>query len=1276
MDKFKDNPYQYQYTRGIRFKLNPQKESEEFQRKYQFDNQKLYKTTDSDQKGEQLTNQRLENERNRLSELSDLLLNFHTKIKSLFYYFKNEKQVFRKKISINKTWLKHWYENYFYSHIKSDTNKQGKYSLVDLKGLYQSFFDWFNKWEEHSLELKEASKRLKQKQHSQFRHSDMAWHIKNLLSRKQWGCINEFLEEVYTTDKWWTDEKIKHLKDNLQKIHSKLKEAEKYYLPSQSSGVEITKASFNWHTVDKKKKEYYEGEIKKTEDKLYYKTFSKIKKNSRGYEWEVCRSWFEDKSGVVESGSVFFQFNNEEKRKFFCFISDQEKEWLKRYCKEQNQEIQKQNELRGGQDIFRGDLEIGISLSLNQTYRAMKSFKAEQKSIFYEIIEHIANKKENNYEVKNKNHFLKGYEFSYKKLDFENINSEFSLFLFKDKKLFNEFKDLTEKLSSEQVPAKKIAIAKKRGRLLSGKFDGYKDLCEQYKKIAQQRGRLKAQSKGITKERLEAVQTDFWSLIYCDQNKKQLWLVPKEKRTEAKRFIGNRQTYSEEDFRYLCCFESLTMRALHKLCFAEQSTFVKYMPTNIKQLQKDAKEFNTQGDEKKLSEKGQKKLKFFKVLLKSDYARKKLLLNNFDLSWLDSSKDLNAFEKSLEEACYHIKRIVFKEEEKDSFLKEFDVTVLNISSYDLKERNKNTYQAPFIKSDNRYHTDLWKAFWDNIDKSKKEVEVKGFSVGPVRLNPEVKIYYREEDKSLKNYLKKSGFPVDNDSFKHRRLHEQFTAHFTLALNAGERYDDLAFVKPEELFGKINDFNQGLNNKMKFKTEWRYGIDRGNKELATLCLVKIDTDNNFYEVNNKKIVRPKFGPIKCYTLKKEKYDHEGEEYTTSKGETKNRKAIKNLSYFVKDKYLNDKDFFKLEETSCLDLTTAKVINKEIITNGDVMTYLKLKKAIAKRRLYKFYHNDRIKQPVTFKWNNNQLKIQILSSKQLVENQTQSKENLSEELIYRYAKDYEGILINKDKNIRYNPTNIENALKHYLKEVQDAAKEESSHLPKERQKTDSNHTPSIQKINHLRDALTANMVGVICHLQKTYKGFVILEDLEKETIEEHFFKHNANISRRLENALYNKFQSLGLVLPHVKDIIRLRENVRERQKEEAAKSPSSQIGAIVFVDKGNTSRNCPYCEKTQTKSLWNETIKEPSDREKTASKWKKKKDKQHRFICKACGFDTYLFKSETERKVKDTNPDETKKEQISSFKNLNDPDKVAAYNIAKKIKKAEDIGKWKK
>ena len=156
--------------------------------------------------------------------------------------------------------------------------------------------------------------------------------------------------------------------------------------------------------------------------------------------------------------------------------------------------------------------------------------------------------------------------------------------------------------------------------------------CEAYRIIAQKRGNILSQIKGVEREKIEAEQTQFWSFIYVDGDKKQLWLVPKEKRQDAKKFIDDSNKQSQENGnKYLCCFESLTMRALYKLCFAEESTFVKGMPGNLRELQKVAKEFpttNNKGnvDENKVKEKNKKILNFFKRLLKSEYAKEKLLI--------------------------------------------------------------------------------------------------------------------------------------------------------------------------------------------------------------------------------------------------------------------------------------------------------------------------------------------------------------------------------------------------------------------------------------------------------------------------------------------------------------------------------------------------------------------------------------------------------------------------------------------------------------------------
>ena len=604
--------------------------------------------------------------------------------------------------------------------------------------------------------------------------------------------------------------------------------------------------------------------------------------------------------------------------------------------------------------------------------------------------------------------------------------------------------------------------------------------------------------------------------------------------------------------------------------------------------------------------------------------------------------------------------------------------MLNINSYDLKGRNKNTFQSP--ASPNRLHTDWWKFFWKTVSQSKEKIFtkedssillsdtkrsknnetkqennlafshsfnkilvnkiIKDFNFGKIRLNPEVKIRYRKADEDLKKYFLKRQF---SNSFKHRGLKEQWTAQFTLALNAGEKYDELAFVKPEDILKKIQDFNKKFNQKKNFKITWQYGIDRGQKELATLCLVKFNPQDT-YKLNGKTLLKPKFpnDTEKCYTLKKYNYS---EDIDTKKEEKRKHYAIKNLSYFVDDKNLNNKELFKKENVSCLDLTTAKVIKGNIITNGDILTYLKLKKTGAKRQLYELYQSGKIIQETKLEWSeweNNKINNEERYRPDAILN---IKTSSGEKTIYWYIKKYEGIPLKLDKQgniqIAYNKRNIQNALNSYLNQLR---------------QNNTSHTPSIEQINHLRDAITANMVGVICHLQKTYPGFVILEDLSKGQINRHFFNNNENIARRLEYALYNKFQTLGLIPPHVKNIIQLREDIsasksgKNKKKQNDSENNTnklSQIGSIIFVDEKYTSTTCPYCENQCKKEL------------------KIEKFKQNRFRCEICGFDTYFFKHE--EKINDYCPksdENQKKKEFELFKDLNDNDKVAAYNIAKR------------
>ncbi len=1213
-----DNPYQY--TRAIRFKVKPQSQSQCFQKKLQWDKSQV-----------------------DIPELSNLLLKVYTGLGKLLFFShktddddkedaKNKEPKFNKKLSVSKNWLKVWHKNIFHASIKNLRNKDGKYKLQELELIHEdeSLKKWLENWKEKVDQLKRYSQQLKE---FQARHSDIAYLIRWFLNNKRLPYIQAFLNEAHTSESN-LDNQIKSLKSDLEQLQKDLKTAEQIYLSSDSSGIEIAKASFNYYTVNKKPKDYYENKLAKLEKRRYEECCSKIE-NKNGYIWHTLNK------------------NGQKDQKILTFKSDLEKKWLERY-------IDKYNKDESNEYKIKGDLQNRVELSLDQTYHAMKAFKAEQKSIFYEVMKHIASDKKSgsSYEVK-KNHLLKEYKLGYEQFDLEGINQTFSLFQFDNKhknkyytgkaeEKYNEFIELTRNIEQEQDSQKKRDTAKKRGRdFLFGKncyFAEYGNFCEGYKKVAQELGKLIAQIKGIEKEKEEAKQTSYWSLIYVENDHKKLWLIPKDKMQDAKKDINELAEQNNSlGCPYLCCFESLTMRALHKLCFAEQSTFVEAMPDYLKDLRTKTKAINkkesnnqafSQSSEQKRERKKEEELKFFKKVLEWQQGlpesdeKKTLQLKHFsNLQEVHQTEEFNEFEKALERACYHVKEIPLNEEEKQNFIKNHDVTVLNMTSYDLEGRNKNTHQTPASK--NKYHTDLWKVFWENIDKPDKTATVKNFPVGEVRLNPEVKIRYRRADDALEKYLNNKDFPT---KFKHRKKQEQLTIGLTLALNAGNKYEDLAFAKPEDLCEKINGFNAKFNSEKDFKTAWKYGIDRGQTELATLCLAQFNLDQDIYEANDKKVVKSKLASIECYTLKDYNYQilfDDGKQR-----EKTHQRAIDNLSYFIDDKY---KSLFDIKPTSCLDLTTAKVIKGKIVINGDVRTYLKLKKVSAKRKLYELYGKGQVDSTAKLEWS--KYKFEYKNGKESKQHHPEGVLNINiganredpETAIYHYCNKYKDIISEKC---------IEKDLNRYLDELKSQ---------------DERHTPSILQINHLRNALTANIVGVISYLYKTYPGFILLEDLEKGKT-----KENDNIYNRLEVALYNKFQSLSLVPPHVKDIIQLREDVRKQQKDNKESIRSSQIGAIVFVDEFNTSKNCPYCEEKQTH-------KEKND----------EKFKQKRFRCQSCGFDTYAFKTEEERE-KDYTPEVKPSfynEKFEFLKDINDPDKVAAYNIAKKIKDSSEIGKWK-
>lgn len=1124
----------YQYTRAIRFKLNNPSKTGFYHppENKKVDLNDLLSKTDSVK-----------------NDINDLLF-FDGKI--------------QKKLEVKKNWLLLHHKNEFIFYTKNNRSKKYKLSELNLNANDENYFKnrlgiLLNDWTHYTSILADANNRPDE---SLIRKSEIANAVRSLLNKHILGYLIDLLNNLSSSNDYLLDGKCDELKNKLCSIREYLQFLETEYLASQSSGIECARASFNYFTVNKKNKEYFDNQIDEIQ-KEQAQNYGEIKDN---------------KLSVIQRGDIIFDFKTE-----------QEKQWLKLYL--------------GKNDIN------DEKLTKQQTVTLLANFKSDQKSIFHEVLGHSHSDAKNTiYTNNNRKLSIGTSNISYKSItQVSDLESQFSLFNLKgDKKTF-------DKLLNPHKGNKNVK------HFFCGQnpyFHLFKKYCSNFADVAKENGQLTSQIKNLEKQRLESQRATYWAMIYKKDESVKLLLIPRIQIMDSRKYIDSLKQAPNGN---LFVLQSLTMRALEKLCFAEESTFVNDMDAELKSLQKKIKETVTEptSHEKKagsvdkiraekLANKLMEKLKFFKKVIMAQYTRDRIDLNHFDLSACQTAEDLNAFELELEKACYKFTTYKLSEQEYDKFIQDFDIQTFDITSYDLEGRNKSS--AP--ESADRKFTKIWNQFWNNESNNE---------FGTVRLNPELRINYREADYNLKQFFEKKGF---SKIFKHRRLQEQYTVTFSFALQAGNIYEDLSFVKPEDQIDKINKFNNQFREKMPYDSAWKYGIDVGQIELATLCLTR-KTDQ-FYSANNEIFCKYEFPEIEIYKLKDLNHN---ENYDTKTETNKIRYAIKNISYFI-----DQVELFEKYTTATIDLSTAKLIKGKIVTNGDLISYLKLQKLVAKKRVYEIFHRDQIDYQDTMfielsdlKYNHNgrektpgELHVSVIFKEQENTNQKEGR------TVFSFRKEWANLT-------GYTTADIENSLKIYLSDIQTLTKQRKSDKRLGKDVRQENlHTPTFEQINNLKQALVANMVGIICHLQETYPGYIFLEDLKKASIDNQFNQNNSHIARKLEFSLYKKLQSLGLVPPHIKDIVALREVIRKKDDKF-----NCQFGIMIFINEENTSKTCPYCRKKSRKD-------------------NVKKMQKHAFDCDpendsaSCGFTTCSTKKE-----------------FQFLKSIDNPDSLAAFNIASKI-----------
>lgn len=966
--------------------------------------------------------------------------------------------------------------------------------------------------------------------------------LKSLYAKHMLPSLVDLVENI-------TDKKEKgniglRLKSNARHLMAQLEAGIQMYLPEQSQGFVIAKASLNYYTINKTPIDY-EKKIKEEVDRLR-----------------------------TDSNS--------------CPLSRKE---LKKAI------LQDISDKCNGKPLCLGDspfMEEGTYVSLRQL---LKNILAQQKAKFSEMMQ---------------------TDTSYRKLK----NSNLYLFRYISENEFEQYKDLTDSIEEistkknnaindkqkEALQSKLTHLKKQRGALINEAdrntkeyFKEYKSFANWYRDIALKHGKILARLKSIEKERVESQMLQYWAVIAEDNLQHQLILIPKEYAQECHRYLNTNKTSSGR--MNLHWFESFTYRSLQKLCFGNldsgSNSFNQRLKSELSEYYSYLKsgEHEFKGDE-------QKKIRFYKDVLKSNHAERSLglpkqeILQNVILPSFDSLDD---FKVALEKVCY--RRFTCPDPSVLRTLKsKYNAQIFNITSLDLQNLEAQKSQESRFEHTDKSHTQLWKEFWSEKNTTEH------FNI---RLNPELSITYRKAKESrVQKYGPNS--ELHDPKKKNRYLHDQLTLVTTLSEHCLSYSVDQAFTKVEEVANNIKKFNQKFN---RHDIRFAFGIDNGEVELSTLgiYLPQFDQPTNTEKVQMlQQTEEYGFKVLQITNLSYSEPDKNGKE----------RRLLQNPSYFLnQDLYCRTfgkteseyKDMFAAnfqeQHTLSLDLSTAKVINGHIVTNGDVTSLFNLWMRHAQREIYGMNEHAKRKgaKNITLKKSNEltpaerrkfiEYLIEGTKGHEKYKDLTEAEKNEYVSWVYRKwsfqevkeNSSYENIF-SKHRvrgNYLHNVLMAVSFMGEELVSVKDifnirnifklrkdfyCVKSEDeilTNINAYNKRIISNEELDL-KFNQIKASLVANVVGVIDFLYKQYKerfdgeGIIAIEDFCNNKVEKAREKFAGNIYRMLERKLYLKFLNYGLV-PPVKNILQIRDEHKLKQ-----------IGNIRFVDEAGTSQNCPVCE----------------------------------------------------------------------------------------------------
>ncbi|MBX2887915.1 MAG: hypothetical protein KF829_04615 [Ferruginibacter sp.] len=949
-----------------------------------------------------------------------------------------------------------------------------------------------------------------------------------------------------SVDKREVDDLSTQLKKQGKALQEELLAGIQKYLPEQSTGFPLAKASFNYYTINKKPVDYAQ-KIREQEGKL------------RITDWDA----------QVWSNS-------------------------------------------GLSNAIKAAVQWGIT-DLGSLRQKLKNIKAQQKASFNELMT--------------------------QDLNFQELRENADLYLFSNitEHEFNQYKNLTEKIEDKatrinqssndndkrQLRSDLQKLKKDRGALINAadkrnqnSFKTYKYFANYYRNIALKHGRILSTIKGIEKEAVESQLLQYWSLVLEQKGKHQLLLIPKQKAAECYQFVSAASAIQQSSTSKIYWFESFTLRSLRKLCFGYLDAGTNTFNQNIQEILRrhQYSEMDNRGRQNQVRIEGefsfkgntQKIIACYKDVLASRYTQSVLRLPVRQLRdevIEPNFETLDDFQIALERICYK-RYALLSEQNLDTITRRYQAQVFAITSADLEKGNDGNDKA---------HTQIWKKFWA------QENEQTYFDV---RINPELSIQWRPAKESRVHKYGRDSALYDEQK-NNRYLHPQFTLVTTISEHSNTPTKVLSFMTDEEFKISVDAFNSKFNN-ADFK--FALGLDNGETELATLgvYLPAFKQESNEASIAEiRKIEAYGFKVLSITDLTHQEKDTNGKE----------RKIIQNPSYFlVKEQYMKTfgkteaeyaamfSKLFKESQLLTLDLTTAKVIKGHIITNGDVPSFFNLWMRHAQRLLWDM--NDhaqkqtakhlRLKRSEHLNDKEKEKFIEYLNSVRVnkefqklnAEEKSQYTQwiyalwnreahSFSKEQVAKFAK------VKKDQRVGYYSKyiilavcyigedlqsateifDVRNIFKlrkdfYALKSEQEIIQELNTYNTTESRQQIGNEELDL-KINHLREAVVSNAVGVVDSLYKQYKektggeGLIIKEGFDTNKTKEDLEKFSGNIYRILERKLYQKFQNYGLV-PPIKSLMAVRsEGIKNN------KGAILRLGNIGFIDPEETSQNCPVC-----------------------------------------------------------------------------------------------------